>query len=325
MNSLYNKSLESFLIAHATELDLSSVVKDIVASCVDIAHTLSRSTIEGLTGAVAQVNSSGETQKQLDLLSNQILKDKLALNKSVKYIASEEEDNVVCAAPKGKFAVAFDPLDGSTNIDVNGAVGTIFSVLPALDSASPEASLLQSGSRQLCAGYVLYGPATQLVITFGNGTYVFTLNTDANLFMLTHQRASIAKETSEFAVNMANTRHWKREFSNYIQHLLDGCSGPRQKRYNMRWAGAMVADIHRVICRGGIFLYPSDTRAKLASGKLRLIYEANPMALIIENCGGSAFNESTSLLSLVPTSLHQKVPVIAGSTNEVHRCLNYLE
>ncbi|WP_049722947.1 class 1 fructose-bisphosphatase [Gilvimarinus polysaccharolyticus] len=324
MNSLHFKSFENFLLSSAIELELSTVVKDIVSACTDISKVLSCCTIEGLTGAIEQQNSSGETQKQLDVLSNQILKDKLCLNKSVKYIASEEENNVVSASPSGKFAVAFDPLDGSTNIDVNGSVGTIFSILPALKDGSPEASFFQAGNQQLCAGYILYGPATQLVITFGKGTYIFTLQPDANMFMLTENKTSIPKETSEFSVNMANTRYWKREFGNYIQHLLDGSSGPRQKPYNMRWVGAMVADIHRVICRGGVFLYPSDKREKLQTGKLRLVYEASPMALIIENCGGSAFNESTSLLSVVPTSLHQKVPVIAGSTNEVHTCLNYL-
>ncbi|BFM19071.1 class 1 fructose-bisphosphatase [Gilvimarinus japonicus] len=325
MNSLHFKSFENFLLSSAIELDLASVVKDIIAACVDISGILSHSTIEGLTGSVDQQNSSGETQKQLDVLSNQILKDKLRLNKSVKFIASEEENNVVTAAPAGAYAVAFDPLDGSTNIDVNGAVGTIFSILPALNDGHPEASFLQSGNHQLCAGYVLYGPATQLVITFGKGTYIFTLQAEANMFMLTDAKVTIAKQTSEFSLNMANTRYWKREFGNYVQHLLDGSGGPRQKSYNMRWTGAMVADIHRVICRGGIFLYPSDKREKVTSGKLRLIYEASPMALIIENCGGSAFDERTSLLSIVPTSLHQKVPVIAGSTNEVHTCLNYME
>ncbi|MCP8899897.1 class 1 fructose-bisphosphatase [Gilvimarinus xylanilyticus] len=320
-----NKTFSQFLLRKSIDPGLGGVVNDILSACIDIANTLSKSPIEGLTGSSDKSNSSGETQKTLDLLCNQILRDQLRHNQSVKHFASEEQNNAINVNESGAFSVAFDPLDGSTNIDINGSVGTIFSILPALSSSSPEESFLQPGSNQLCAGYVIYGPATQLVITFGKGTYIFTLDVEKEVFVLTEEGVRVPYETSEFSINMANARSWNKEFGNYIDHLLDGKCGPRQKNYNMRWSGAMVADIHRVVSRGGIFLYPSDKRKGMQSGKLRLIYEANPIALILYNCGASAFNESNSILSVTPSRLHQRTPVIAGSTKEVYTCLNYIQ
>ncbi|MBU2886703.1 class 1 fructose-bisphosphatase [Gilvimarinus agarilyticus] len=324
-NFTLTKTFANFLLRSSVDLNLGNVVNDILLSCIEISELLAKSPIEGLTGSTEKANSSGETQKQLDLLCNQILRDQLRQNQAVKYFASEEESSAITVHDQGVFAVAFDPLDGSTNIDINGSVGTIFSILPALSGKSAEESFLQAGTNQVCAGYVIYGPATQLVITFGRGTYIFTLDPEENIFFQTDENVRVPVDTNEFSINMANARNWSREFSNYVFHLLDGKGGPRQKTYNMRWTGAMVADIHRVISRGGIFLYPSDQRANMSSGKLRLIYEANPMALILENCGASAFNEAHSILSITPTQLHQRVPVIAGSTKEVFACLNYIQ
>jgi fructose-1,6-bisphosphatase I len=244
----------------------------------------------------------------------------------VAALASEEEDTVVAANPNGKYVVAFDPLDGSSNIDINGQIGTIFSIYRSLDSVPHHSELQfnQQGKQQVCAGYVLYGPSTLLAITTGKATRCFTLDSTQGTFLLTADNIQIVNDTQEFAINMSNSRFWNEDMRCYIRDLILGETGPRGKRYNMRWNAAMVGDVHRVLTRGGIFLYPSDNRNAKQPAKLRLLYEANPMALLIENAGGKAWSEQQRILEIQQQQLHERVAVILGSANEVDECLGYL-
>ena len=306
--------------------DLVQVIETIINASKEIAFRVRQGALAGVLGSTQDENIQGETQKQLDVISNQLLKDLLLACAPVAALASEEEDTVVGANPDGKYIVAFDPLDGSSNIDINGQIGTIFSIYRALDSVphNSELQFNQQGSQQVCAGYVLYGPSTLLAISTGSGTRCFTLDATQGTFLLTADNIQIAKDTQEFSINMSNSRFWSEAMRNYIGELILGESGPRGKRYNMRWNAAMVGDVHRVITRGGIFLYPSDNRNAKQPAKLRLLYEANPMALLIENAGGKATSETQRILDIQPQQLHERVAVILGSANEVDACLGYL-
>ncbi len=262
----------------------------------------------------------GETQKKLDIIANEMLIEANEWGGTLAAMASEEMDEPVgipVAYPRGNYLLLFDPLDGSSNIDVNVSIGTIFSVLPAVGSAVAERAFLQPGTRQVCAGYAVYGPQTQLVITIGQGVHEFTLDRDTGSFLLTRENLRIAPQTSEFAINMSNSRHWEPPVQRYIQECLAGTDGPRGKDFNMRWVASMVSDVHRIMQRGGIFLYPRDRRDADKAGKLRLMYEANPMALLIEQAGGAATNGKQRILDIEPTSLHQRVAVFLGSREEV--------
>lgn len=257
------------------------------------------------------------------MLSNQVLKDALFSNATVYALASEEEETIVPVNTTGEWLVAFDPLDGSSNIQINGQIGTIFSIYPARKnlSANNEMQFQQKGLQQACAGYVLYGPSTLLVITTGNGTHVFTLDIIENDFVLVNANIKIPADTREFSINASNQRFWSENMKAYVDDLLSGEAGIRGKNFNMRWNGAMVGDLHRIVMRGGIFLYPSDNRNSKQPAKLRLLYEANPMAMLIENAGGKAWSEDQRILEINPHALHQRVAVIIGSANEVDICL----
>lgn len=326
------KNLFDVLRDDEVATDLIQVISTIINASKEIAFRVRQGALAGVLGSTQDENIQGETQKQLDVISNQLLKDLLLACAPVAALASEEEDTVVGANPDGKYVVAFDPLDGSSNIDINGQIGTIFSIYRALDSAphNSELQFNQQGSQQVCAGYVLYGPSTLLAITMGSAvsnktiTRCFTLDATQGTFLLTSDNIQIAKETQEFSINMSNSRFWSEAMRNYIGELILGESGPRGKRYNMRWNAAMVGDVHRVITRGGIFLYPSDNRNAKQPAKLRLLYEANPMALLIENAGGKATSETQRILDIQPQQLHERVAVILGSANEVDECLSYL-
>lgn len=295
-----------------------------IAECSQrIDRSVQTGAVTGLLGSAGSGNIQGEEQKQLDVIANDLLKQALVSVSAVRGLASEEEDHAVAANRDGSLLVAFDPLDGSSNIDINGPVGTIFSVLPASGGELDDSAFLQSGRRQLAAGYVLYGPATQLVLTVGRGVQMFTLDPGSQRFLLTTEAASIAPQTREFAINMSNQRFWTPAMQRYIGDLLAGAEGPRGKNYNMRWIAAMVADVHRILCRGGLFSYPWDQRDPAKPGKLRLLYEANPMALLVEQAGGSACTDQGPILDLQPEALHQRVPVILGSADEVAACLGY--
>lgn len=317
-HQLHNEGVESELI---------TVIETLVAACKTIARSVNRGALDDIHGVVDTENVQGEVQKKLDVIANDLLKQALLENPSVAALASEEESDVVAAYEDGRYVVAFDPLDGSSNIDINGQIGTIFTVYRARADVPVHSDLQfrQLGSQQVCAGYVLYGAATLLMITTGSATQCFTLDVTNGEFLLTIPAVKISSDTQEFAVNMANQRFWFVPFKRYVEDLIAGEVGPRGKRFNMRWNAAMVGDVHRVLIRGGIFCYPSDARNSQQPAKLRLLYEANPMALLVERAGGKAYTESERILDVIPSALHQRVPVIIGSAGEVDACLAYLK
>ncbi|HEY3698014.1 MAG TPA: class 1 fructose-bisphosphatase [Spongiibacteraceae bacterium] len=312
---LQNQSLQPALIA---------VLNAIADGCRDIARQISRGALAGVLGTAGAENVQGEQQKKLDVIANDILKALLQAEPTVRALASEEEENIIPANAGGRYLVAFDPLDGSSNIDINSMVGTIFSLYD-VPGATPvtEADFLRPGRQQVAAGYVLYGPSVMLVLTAGQGVQMYTLDQHLGEFILTVDRASISAETKEFAINMSNQRFWSEPMRAYVADLLIGADGPRRKNYNMRWVAAMVADVHRILCRGGLFAYPWDRREPDKPGKLRLMYEANPMALLVERAGGEAWTDSEKILDIQPEKIHQRVPVILGSTIEVLTCIDY--
>jgi len=307
--------------------ELTTVIHTLLDASKEIAALVNHGALAGILGSTTDENIQGETQKKLDVIANQLMKDALLNNIQVRAIASEEEDDVVAGNKNGAYIVAFDPLDGSSNIDINGQIGTIFTIYKARKdvAADSELQFRQHGSQQVCAGYVLYGASTLLVITTGGPTRCFTLDAKSKHFLLTTAELQIPTDTQEFSVNMANQRFWSAPFKRYIDDLIIGEVGVRAKRFNMRWNAAMVGDVHRVLIRGGIFMYPSDNRNAQQPAKLRLLYEANPMAMLVEHAGGKAFNETQRILDIEPETLHQRVAVIMGSANEVDTCLKYLK
>jgi fructose-1,6-bisphosphatase I len=316
--------LTSELHNESTPADLITLISCITTACKEIAFSLQQGAMAGVLGSASQENIQGETQKKLDVLSNDILKNYLLNSGTVRALASEEEDTIVDGDSSAHYLVAFDPLDGSSNIDINSMVGTIFSIFESPASSNvQEQDFLQPGRNQVAAGYVLYGPSVMLVITTGDGVKMFTLDQRIGEFVLTVDRVTIDADTQEFAINMSNQRFWAPPMQNYIADLLVGSQGPRQKNFNMRWVAAMVADVHRILCRGGIFTYPWDSREADKPGKLRLMYEANPMALLIEQAGGKAYTDKEPILDVQPEKIHQRVPVILGASNEVAACLDY--
>lgn len=314
------KTLAQFLPQHLQQnnipAELGSVLESIVAACSDISGKVRLGALAGVLGMAGTGNIQGEDQKKLDVIANDILIDVLKNNAHVAGLASEEEDTFVAANENGGYLVLFDPLDGSSNIDVNISVGTIFSVLTKPEGRLNTESFLQKGRDQVAAGYVLYGPQTQLVFTLKHGVFVFTLN-ENNEFVLTKENPQVPASTKEFAINMSNTRHWQAPMQQYINELLAGDTGVRGKNYNMRWVASMVAEIHRILMRGGVFMYPQDKRDPSKPGKLRLMYEANPMSLILEQAGAAASNALENMLDIIPTGLHQRVAVVMGSREEV--------
>ncbi len=312
------KTLADHLAAEQTAHDaVKDVVTVIAAACVQISRVVASGAISGSLGAAGQINVQDEEQKKLDIITNDILRDALKVCPAVAGLASEELEEIETTGRVGGFLVTFDPLDGSSNIDVNVSVGTIFSILPApAGRETTEADFLLPGRQQVAAGYVVYGPQTMLVLTLSKGVFGFTMNADGD-WLLTHETVAISADTAEFAINMSNQRHWAEPVRRYIDGCLQGKDGPRGKNFNMRWVASMVADVHRILMRGGIFMYPWDAREPDKPGKLRLLYEANPMALMVERAGGKATDGKTAILDLQPTKLHQRVPVVLGSANEV--------
>ncbi|UOO99792.1 class 1 fructose-bisphosphatase [Snodgrassella alvi] len=301
---------------YAVTPHLPDVITSISQACLHINREIRLGALDNILGSAHTGNIQGEEQKKLDVLSNQIMIDTLSANPAIAGLASEEEDSFVTASQNGQFLVLFDPLDGSSNIDVNISIGTIFSVLAKPDGALTTESFLQSGRQQLASGYVLYGPQTILVLTLKHGIAMFTLN-EHNQFQLTQENPQIPVSTAEFAINMSNQRHWQPAMQNYIAQLLAGKSGCRGKDYNMRWVASMVAEVHRILIRGGIFTYPQDNRNPDKPGKLRLMYEANPMSLLVEQAQGAATNTRQNILDIQPEGLHQRVAVVLGSKEEV--------
>ncbi|MDO9169140.1 MAG: class 1 fructose-bisphosphatase [Methylobacter sp.] len=303
------------------------LLNDVVTACKKISHLVNRGNLVGVLGSAESENVQGEVQKKLDIITNDIMVEALNWTGHLAGMASEEIDGIIpipSQYPKGKYLALFDPLDGSSNIDVNLAVGTIFSILRCREAAEPTMEdFLRKGSEQVCAGFVLYGPSTMMVLTTGHGVNGFTLDQDIGEFILTHPAMTIPVETSEFAINMSNQRFWEPPVQRYIEECLQGTEGVREKDFNMRWIASMVAEVYRILTRGGIFMYPYDLRDPSRAGKLRLMYEANPMAFIVEQAGGACSTGRERILDMNPTGLHQRVPVILGSKNEVERIVGY--
>jgi fructose-1,6-bisphosphatase I len=316
------------------DTDLIQLLEIVARACKRIAVATGKGALGGVLGEAGSagsvsLNIQGEAQKKLDVISNEILLDANAWGGHLAACASEEMEHpqqIPDAYPRGGYLLLFDPLDGSSNIDVNISVGTIFSVLKRPDGQRgpvDTSEFLQPGTNQVAAGYVVYGTCTLLVLTLGHGTHVFTLDREAGSFVLTRRDARIPEDTSEFAVNMSNQRYWEAPMQRYIADLLTGREGPRGRDFNMRWVASMVADVHRILTRGGIFSYPLDEKVKSKGGKLRLMYEANPMAFIVEQAGGAATTGRARIMEIVPAQLHQRVPVILGSKHEVETATNY--
>lgn len=317
------QTLAQTLASQKINDSLTQVILTLADTSKAISLAVRHGALAGVLGATEQENIQGETQKKLDVITNDMLKDALKADGNVRGLASEEEDFVVEVSEQGQYLVCFDPLDGSSNIDINSLVGTIFSVLPAQTGPLTEQSFLQKGRDQVAAGYVLYGPSTMMALTTGNGTAFYTLHPDTKEFLLTDANVKITPDTAEFAINMSNQGFWEAPMQTYIADLLLGKIGPREQSFNMRWIAAMVGDVHRVLCRGGIFTYPSDNKDPNKPYKLRLMYEANPMAFLVEQAGGKASTGYETILDISPTDIHQRVAVILGSRNEVDMCLSY--
>ena len=298
---------------------LPAVLAVLGETCAAISRTVAGGALVGALGASGQVNVQDEEQKKLDVITNDMLRKALAACAPVFGLASEELDTVEPTGRTGEggYLVLFDPLDGSSNIDINAPVGTIFSVLPAPSGEIDEAAFLQPGRNQVAAGYALYGAQSMLVLTTGRGVAAFTLDSDGQ-WLRTGEDLAIPADTREFAINMSNQCHWAEPVRRYIDGCLQGKDGPRGKDFNMRWVAAMVADVHRILMRGGVFLYPWDAREPNRAGKLRLMYEGNPMALLVEQAGGKATTDGRQpILDVQPSELHQRIAVALGSANEI--------
>ncbi|MEJ7139503.1 class 1 fructose-bisphosphatase [Amphibiibacter pelophylacis] len=319
--------------------DFNALMLDVALACKTIARAVARGELAYAPGAGSgvgtstdQVNVQGEVQKKLDILSNDIFIRMTEWAGHLAGQASEEMDEhraIPDGLPRGKYLLVFDPLDGSSNIDVNVSVGSIFSVLrapqEAIDSGRPltDADFLQPGSSQVAAGYALYGPTTMLVISVGNGVHGFTLDHDVGEFMLTHPALQVPPDTQEFAINASNSRFWEPPIKRFVDECMAGQTGPRGKDFNMRWIASMVAEAHRILMRGGVFMYPRDLKDPAKPGRLRLLYEANPIGFLMEQAGGRASTGRQAMLGVVPTSLHQRIGLIFGSKNEVERIERY--
>ena len=312
--------------------DLKFLIEIVSRACQAISVAIGKGGLGGVLGEAGSDNIQGEAQKKLDVLSNEIFLEANEWGGHLAAMASEEMDlphTIPHRYPQGEYLLLFDPLDGSSNIDVNVSIGTIFSVLKCPEGAdlstptAAEAAFLQPGTAQVAAGYAVYGPTTLLVLTVGDGVSVFTLDREQGHFVQTQDKVQIPADTAEFSINMANQRHWEAPVQRYVSEMQQGKEGALGKDYNMRWVASMVADVHRIMTRGGIFMYPIDRKLKDKGGKLRLMYEANPMAMLIEQAGGAATTGYQRILDIVPDKLHQRVPVILGSKNEVDRVTGY--
>ncbi len=313
-------TLADYLNQHAT----SPALNDVITTVTDVGKTISQLLRKGaladILGEAGNQNVQGEDQKKLDVLANDLLLDALAKNTHCAGVASEELDDATPANDDGGLLVLFDPLDGSSNIDINMAVGTIFSILPyeRQGQTSENSDYLQAGNKQLAAGYLLYGTSTVLALTIADKVVMFSLDPETSDYVLIEDNVQIDADTSEYAINSSNYRYWRAPMQQYIDELIAGETGVRGRDFNTRWVAAMVGDVHRILCRGGLFTYPFDTKYAHKAGKLRLMYEANPMSLLIERAGGGATDAVNRILDIEPTDIHQRVPVVLGSKNEVN-------
>ncbi|MBB3107708.1 fructose-1,6-bisphosphatase I [Psychrobacter luti] len=312
-------TLANYLNAHASNPELNDVITTVTDVGKTISQLLRKGALADILGEAGNQNVQGEEQKKLDVLANDLLLDALAKNSHCAGVASEELDDATPANADGSLLVLFDPLDGSSNIDINMAVGTIFSILPyqRQGQISENSDFLQAGNQQLAAGYLLYGTSTVLALTITDNVVMFSLDPDTDEYVLIEENVTIDADTSEYAINASNYRYWRAPMQQYIDELIAGETGVRGRDFNTRWVAAMVGDVHRILCRGGLFTYPFDKKYANKAGKLRLMYEANPMSLLIERAGGGATDAVNRILDIAPTDIHQRVPVVLGSKNEV--------
>ena len=330
-----HKTLTQYLVEQqrkkqAVSAEVRLLIEIVARACKAIGHAVGKGALGGVLGSLESQNVQGEVQKKLDVLSNEILLEANEWGGHLAAMASEEMETIHRIPnryPKSEHLLLFDPLDGSSNIDVNVSIGTIFSVLRAPHHASgrevDENDFLQPGTQQVAAGYAVYGPQSMLVLTVGAGVVAFTLDREMGSWLLTDENIRIPEATSEFAINMSNMRHWEAPVKRYIDDCLAGSGGPLGKDYNMRWIASMVADVHRIMTRGGVFMYPRDERPSGKKGKLRLMYEANPMSFIVEQAGGASIDGDQRILDAQPSALHQRIGVVLGSKNEVERVRRY--
>ena len=326
--SLTQYLIEEQRLNNSIPAELRLLIEVLARACKTISHSVGKGALGDVLGTAESENVQGEIQKKLDIICNEILLQANEWGGHLAAMASEEMETIHPIPnryPMGEYMLLFDPLDGSSNIDVNVSIGTIFSVLKAPDGmATPtEEDFLQPGTKQVAAGYAVYGPQTVLVLTTGNGVHGFTLDREMGSWVMTQRNIQIPVDTAEYAINASNSRHWYAPVTRYITELEAGKTGPREKNFNMRWIASMVADVHRILNRGGIFMYPADQREPDKPGKLRLMYEDNPMALLVEQAGGAATDGKQRILDIQPTKLHQRVAVFLGSRNEVERVTRY--
>jgi fructose-1,6-bisphosphatase I len=306
---------------------LRLLLEVVARACKSISQAVNKGDLGDVMGSAESENVQGEIQKKLDIIANEVLIEANEWGGHLAAMASEEMEGIYVVPnryPQGEYLLMFDPLDGSSNIDVNVSIGTIFSVLVKPEGVGvSEQDFLQAGVKQVAAGYCVYGPQTTLVLTVGDGVAMFTLDREQGSFVLTRENVQVPADTKEFAINMSNMRHWAPPIKRYVEECLAGTDGPRGKNFNMRWVASMVADVHRILTRGGVFMYPWDQREPDKAGKLRLMYEANPMAWLIEQAGGAATDCKERILDLQPNKLHERVSVVLGSKNEVERVTRY--
>ena len=306
---------------------LRLLLEVVARACKRISQAVNKGALGDVMGSAGSENVQGEMQKKLDIIANEVLIEANEWGGHLAAMASEEMEGIYVVPnryPQGEYLLMFDPLDGSSNIDVNVSIGTIFSVLRKPEGVGvSEQDFLQPGTQQVAAGYCVYGPQTTLVLTVGDGVTVFTLDREQGSFILTEENLRVPEDTREFAINMSNQRHWAAPVNRYINECQQGVDGSRGKDFNMRWVGSMVADVHRILTRGGVFMYPWDKREPEKPGKLRLMYEANPMSWLIEQAGGVATDGQQRIMNIMPTKLHERVAVFMGSKNEVDRITRY--
>jgi fructose-1,6-bisphosphatase I/sedoheptulose-1,7-bisphosphatase len=331
--TLAPRTLTRFLIEeqrrheHATG-NFTALVNDIRLACKRIATLIGKGALSGALGDVETINVQGETQKRLDVLTNDIFIRTNEWGGQLAGMVSEEMEAPYAIPPeypRGKYLLLFDPLDGSSNVDVNMAVGSIFSVLRCPEGVTEpcEEHFLQPGTEQVCAGYAIYGPSTMLVLTMGRGVHGFTLDREIGEFMLTHPDLRIPESASEFAINASNSRHWEAPIKRYVRECQDGANGPRGRDFNMRWVAALVAEAHRILMRGGVYMYPRDRKDLAKAGRLRLLYEANPIGFLIEQAGGRASTGREPVLDIKPEGLHQRIGFVFGARAEVELIERY--
>lgn len=320
--------LERWSAEDTSRRSVATVIEAIANAGVRLASAIAVAPLTAPAEPIADTahpgaNASGDEQKPMDLYAEEVVIQALT-GLGVAAVCSEESDEAVPLTEGGRWVVAIDPVDGSSNLDVNAPIGTIFAILPVLPDGDPTTSLLQPGRRQQAAGMIIYGPATILVLTVGEGTDVFVLDLQTRYFRLAKSAVRLPVESHEYAINASNARHWGPGIAEYIADLVSGEHGPRERNFNMRWLASLVAEAYRILTRGGIFLYPADRRPGYSDGRIRLLYEANPIAFLVEQAGGAATNGTDNILDLTPTGLHQRVPLVFGSQTKVDRVRRYL-